>query len=329
MCDVGLTERKMMSPLDSTNWPDVFSVQLNCKKNRDLLWFLYHEGRTELKELKSAPDWHIYKNIFIVDQECRTKPYELDDERIHLWDSTVSDHPRIFTYLFWYDWVRLINQETKLTDRLLSVHNKKPQYLFDALLGVLRDNKQFVLDTVESSDLRQQILLGTKNHLPDVIVDDWVPGGDFDTKELKIEYISGQKANVDCFVPYEIYNQSWYTIVCETRPNGSSFFTEKSAKPLIAGRLFVFFGNKGFLRDLRRLGFRTFGQVIDESYDEIDDDGKRWSMAWQQVEYLSRQDPVRVYDSIKSVIEHNRMIISTRNYTDIMLRQIKKLLTSA
>ena len=47
------------------------------------------------------------------------------------------------------------------------------------------------------------------------------------------------------------------------------YFTEKTTKAIFAKRLFVVFSSKGYLQRLRDLGFKTFSNVIDESYDDI------------------------------------------------------------
>jgi hypothetical protein len=50
--------------------------------------------------------------------------------------------------------------------------------------------------------------------------------------------------------------------------NETIFLTEKIYKPIFACQPFIVFGNPGTLSELRELGFKTFGDFWDESYDD-------------------------------------------------------------
>lgn len=60
-------------------------------------------------------------------------------------------------------------------------------------------------------------------------------------------------------------------VVMETDEFDNSWLTEKSAKVLASGKPFVILSGKGILRVLQDFGFKTFSDVIDESYDQIPD----------------------------------------------------------
>ena len=68
------------------------------------------------------------------------------------------------------------------------------------------------------------------------------------------------------------YNDSVYSLVSETNDNDTDvFMTEKIWKPIIAQHVFIVHGNHLYLQKLREMGFKTFGNYFDESYDlEID-----------------------------------------------------------
>ena len=114
--------------------------------------------------------------------------------------------------------------------------------------------------------------------------------------------------NLSQSIPANIYRNSWYSIVAETNPNNSTFFSEKTAKCLLAKRVFVFFGSRGQLAILREQGYKTFDSVIDESYDLIKDDQARWTAAFKQVLWLMAEDPTEVYNRLEGVLEHNRQL---------------------
>jgi hypothetical protein len=65
------------------------------------------------------------------------------------------------------------------------------------------------------------------------------------------------------------YYKTDVSIVSETTQ--MEFFpTEKIFKSLMLGHPFILFGGRHSLRKLRDLGFKTFGSVIDESYDDVE-----------------------------------------------------------
>lgn len=64
------------------------------------------------------------------------------------------------------------------------------------------------------------------------------------------------------------YNKIKIDLVFETWWQGQTFMpTEKTARPILTGTPFIVFGPKNYLKNLRRLGFKTFDGLIDESYD--------------------------------------------------------------
>jgi len=70
----------------------------------------------------------------------------------------------------------------------------------------------------------------------------------------------------------EWYDQTYFSVVAETFTNTTPtvFVTEKTFKPIGFFHPFLVFGQTGTLRFLRELGFETFGNLFDESYDSIE-----------------------------------------------------------
>jgi hypothetical protein len=112
--------------------------------------------------------------------------------------------------------------------------------------------------------------------------------------------------SVSGLVPWEIYNRTWFSVICETLGKDRVFLSaEKMAKCLQARRLFVVFAIQGFLQHYRDWGFETFGDVIDESYDTEPDDIVRWTKAFVQVHWLCQQDLPALLQKLKPRLEHN------------------------
>lgn len=193
------------------------------------------------------------------------------------------------------------------------------QYRFDALLGVQRPHRDLIYQAWFRSDHRDQILLTYFQQDPrtgiwDVPYEVQSQGPD-PAEHSRLHYTLSSKVasakSVETFmiVPVTVYNNSWYSIIAEgfTDHRGTRL-TEKTAKALVSERLFVLFGAPHDLARMQRLGFQTFADIVDESYDDIMDDEERWHAAWRQVEWLCQQDPVEIQQASHGIRAHNRRV---------------------
>lgn len=95
----------------------------------------------------------------------------------------------------------------------------------------------------------------------------------------------------EIYLQAEPYIDSYFSLVTETVVEHPwSFRTEKIAKPLAIGHPFIVATSPGYYRDLHRLGFQTFGHVIDESFDSIENHQDRMNRIIAIVEDLCQQD---------------------------------------
>lgn len=311
-----------MNESDYTNFPGYWK-DIGFDKSKNIFYNVNHQDAS-WEKLFDLPAFKTANKIFVIDQECESLRYIDRDNRIQVWDSTINNHPRIHTYLFWFDWVRQVEENMQLCENLLSIDVKKTQVVYDALLGSLRPHKEFVLNKIKEFSLEKKFITGAcAPHCNDQIPNTYISGGNYESGKSKALFNDCQTANVSCFVPYDIYNKTWYSLVCETRgTNDSLFFTEKLAKPLISGRIFILFGQHKQLHHLRQLGFKTFNGVIDESYDLESDDILRYTKAWDQIELLMKQDPVEMYQKCEKILEHNRYVIKSTNWYDVLLKDM-------
>jgi hypothetical protein len=69
-------------------------------------------------------------------------------------------------------------------------------------------------------------------------------------------------------VNHKHYSQTFLSVVLETQHNADVlFFSEKIWKPISVGQPFMIIAGVGYLKELRRRGYCTFGKWFDESYD--------------------------------------------------------------
>ena len=203
------------------------------------------------------------------------------------------------------------------------------QRTFDVLLGGMKPHRRFVF---EKFGQHRMLLNECFVNLTTVANSTDIMTTIFRTPELDIlETTSGivptlinqgfnsyatnnQGVVISQLVPWKVYQHSLYSIVTETNFENYFFFSEKTAKPLYAGRPFVFFGAQGQLQDLKQLGFQTFVGIIDESYDAIDNTLLRFEKAFEQVRWLADQDHQQLYKKMQPVLEHNQRHIQDRQY---------------
>jgi len=84
--------------------------------------------------------------------------------------------------------------------------------------------------------------------------------------------------------------------------------TEKIFKPIVSKQPFMLIGALGNLAYLRSYGFKTFGNVIDESYDTIQDPDARVDAVVAQMKWyseLSDSDKLDVMKKLEPIIEYN------------------------
>ena len=77
-------------------------------------------------------------------------------------------------------------------------------------------------------------------------------------------------------------------------------------KPIRHAQPFVVFGTPYTLATLRRLGYRTFDQHIDNSYDTVEDNTERFKLCVEAVKKIKNQDMHAWYQRCLPDIRYNR-----------------------
>jgi hypothetical protein len=103
--------------------------------------------------------------------------------------------------------------------------------------------------------------------------------------------------------------ESLLYLITETVATGRrQHLTEKSFKPICLQMPFVMVGTAGSLDYLRSYGFRTFGNIWDESYDQETDDVKRIekiSQLLKALDSLSVTERQHLFERSIPIIKHN------------------------
>jgi hypothetical protein len=119
----------------------------------------------------------------------------------------------------------------------------------------------------------------------------------------------------------QFYQHIALDIVTETTYNYPyPFVSEKTLRPIACKRMFIVVGAPGILQLLRNKNFVTFGDVIDESYDLIQDPVLRWKKLEQAILNFVNQ-PLETIQKIvsnkSSVLEHNYQTLIDLEQTEL------------
>ena len=120
--------------------------------------------------------------------------------------------------------------------------------------------------------------------------------------------LTENKWYVDSREPYE---KAFLSIVTETLTECDRLFiTEKTWKPIVVGHPFMIVGNKNTLSYLKSIGYKTFSEFWDESYDEYESWEDRIDCITKNIYELSQKSTNElhdIYEKIKPILIHNKM----------------------
>ena len=183
-----------------------------------------------------------------------------------------------------------------------------------------KKSRAHMLNALFESNLRHNTLLGilgNSKHLDD----------EFKTNRKFVKFVNRNRGSLDN-VPTQvardegghpdlltsqgwsnncdIYDKSAVSIICETHEtNDSTFVTEKTYRSILNRHPFVIRAAFPILKHLQALGFKTFSDFIDESYDESSEISLEYSnLLVERAEQLLsavKQHP----EKIQAVVDHN------------------------
>ena len=108
--------------------------------------------------------------------------------------------------------------------------------------------------------------------------------------------------------------------------------TEKSLRPIACGHPFILAATHGSLQYLRNYGFRTFGNIIDESYDLIEnplDRLKAIVLAMQQIANWTDDERHYKMSQLQQIAEFNRKHFFSSKFFNQVITELKENLSIA
>jgi hypothetical protein len=117
------------------------------------------------------------------------------------------------------------------------------------------------------------------------------------------------------------YNDSLIHVIAETNfYTNIIHITEKTMKPIMYKQPFIFVGPAHSIRCLKSMGFKTFSDLWDESYDDEEDHGKRMNMVLDLLERLnnlSDKEKLTISMMCYSIVKHNYNLIQDQYWVEL------------
>jgi hypothetical protein len=104
-------------------------------------------------------------------------------------------------------------------------------------------------------------------------------------------------------------------VVCETYSMGDTFFpTEKTMRPIMTAKPMIVFGPRYYLARLRSLGFQTYHDIWDESYD-LYEGPKRWQLMQRSMRTLIERSRADQHDMLSRA--HDIAVFNRKRLDDL------------
>lgn len=155
----------------------------------------------------------------------------------------------------------------------------------------------------------------------------------FETLPRRIYDRSNEEFNPDYYVTRfhpEVALDSWLQVISETYfydNYETLFLSEKTFKVIASSQPFIVFGNKGSLKQLRKLGYKTFSDFFDESYDELDDCDRIKAIIKLLNDIDKIENKLEWFKSMEDVLVHNKNLIkhNSVNDTPYVYKKVKEI----
>ena len=124
----------------------------------------------------------------------------------------------------------------------------------------------------------------------------------------------------------DVFSDSYLSVTTETFFTGPLYFSEKIFNSMLYNHFFIYLGPPHSLAYLRSLGFKTWGHIIDESYDSIENSAERlYAVTRSLTDFLSNSlDEIKqIYIENLDIINHNRNLVLSTEINDTIVSAMR------
>jgi len=235
-----------------------------------------------------------FKFIFCLPWESKEN---YNESKINFFPKITVDGHFWFGGLSWF-WFLLYE---KFKNKNFNIDHKLKIYDFLYLNKVPRSHRIQLFEKLKKENLLSNSLCSFGDH----------PTNPFDlNKNYELPFLDKNKRYPHQGFDQEIfekpYNDTFCSIVSETNVNDFDFFiTEKLWKPIIMQHIFVVLGNCNLYKKIKELGFKTFSNIFDESFDDDKNVNNKINTIVKVLKKIKTMDYEKLYNKTKKIREHN------------------------
>lgn len=257
----------------------------------------------------------------MLEQYCEQTQRDIRDIWIANWPNTVemapmqrTNLPRI-SHFFW------MSENYKPDDGIGSTHKHRIGYF----IGRRSIAREVIMWELYKQRKDQCLFSLMRQHLPSPDsnqLDKWLPveqQAEFqafwntppitslDNLAIRDQYVPNPRTNRSIL---DFYHEFDIELVAETYCLGDTFFpTEKTIRPISAGKSVVVYGPKHYLKRMRELGFQTYNNIWDESYDNFEGP-ERWRAMKKTLEHIFSLDTMTLDVAVAGINAHNLSVLN-------------------
>jgi len=198
----------------------------------------------------------------------------------------------------------------------VSIFNSNPNKLYISLNGTQRWHREILYKFLKNENLLDK---GYMSYLGKGIApfdDETHPRGDDPWGPVHLK---------------QYFDESYFTILTENAMGKGAgnynllVLTEKTMRNLVWGHPFILFGNKGSLKYLNSIGFQTYSDIFDESYDEIESADERCKFILDEIKRvcsLSKRDLTKKFKNVHDISLHNQKLFLDESFIERYFSEI-------
>ena len=167
-----------------------------------------------------------------------------------------------------------------------------------------KTSKDFLLTTIKkSSRPHRELLWKQLQAYPELTVNSTIL---YKTRQKKwIGHQTHQHQWSDGHPSMDLYRNNYVELVPETLYKHGYFFTEKTMKPIATKTPFLIVSTCHYLKFLKQQGFKTFDNLIDESYDSFPQIEDRIRSLVQTMHDISKNGAGDFYQQAQDTLNYN------------------------
>ena len=181
--------------------------------------------------------------------------------------------------------------------------SKYPSTLFTCMLGQGRPHRQVIFELLELADISLKYVSFAGKDIWIDLTPETIHLSNFENGQDFVEWTGENIYRTHRFPPW--YSEVLIDLVVETHDH-ALFYTEKTWKPFLGMRLPMIFGAPNMNVFLKDNGFKFAENLIDYSYDKIEDSYLRAKTLVSELKRLEGSDLGFLHDETLEIRKHNQ-----------------------